>query len=321
MIIIDDWDDIEKIGEHAVERLIAALDDNNFNTRCYSSQTLARIGDHRAIDALINALKTKGPNHSCRSWFARALGTFGDIRAVEVLIDIMKHESGYGGVVHTRTSAAAALGRIGDPRAIEPLIEMLKDRAWELKRASASALGELGDSRAIEPLLKALKRKKIHKETKKIMIEALGKINNSRAVEALINVMKERPLRVTAMATLGKVGDKSAITPILAYLDIDTHGYRRSAARALKNLGWEPKNKYEEVAYLIALEKWKELVSVGMPAVKQLIFMLDDPNLSTILNVNKTLKKITKEDFGHDQEKWQSWWEENKEKYINEKPK
>jgi HEAT repeat protein len=50
------------------------------------------------------------------------LGEIGDPRAVDPLIEALKDE--YSRV---RSSAARALGEIGDPKAVDPLTEALKD--------------------------------------------------------------------------------------------------------------------------------------------------------------------------------------------------
>lgn len=78
-----------ELGEPAVERLIAALDDKEENTRKQAVIALGRIKARSAIDALIEKLNDK-------DWF-------------------------------TRLTAAAALEKIGDERGREAIKPLLKD--------------------------------------------------------------------------------------------------------------------------------------------------------------------------------------------------
>ena len=102
------------------------------------------------VEGLINALTYKWKT-TVRFHAARALGKLGDLRAVEPLIQALKTE---GWVV--RESAIWALGELGDLRAVEPLIEALNDENRGLRIDAARALGNLGDVRAIEPLRELL---------------------------------------------------------------------------------------------------------------------------------------------------------------------
>lgn len=56
---------------------------------------------------------------------------------------------------------------------------------------------------------------------------------------------------------------------------------RKSAAEALKSIGWEPING-EGIYYLIALNDWKKLIHMGTSAVQPLLEVLQDENSSTL---------------------------------------
>jgi HEAT repeat protein len=51
-------------------------------------------------------------------------------------------------------------------------------------------------------------------------------------------------------------------------------------------------------------------------AVAPLIAVLKDEDRVVCYEAAETLEKITGQDFGDNQESWQSWWEANKEKYA-----
>ncbi len=123
-----------KIGAPAVEPLIAALKkDEEWYVRKTAAEALGQIGDVRAVEPLIVALK----EGDMRRVSAEALGKIGDTRAVEPLIATLKDKDS-----DVCKAAAEALGKIGDDRAIELLIAALK--TWELSRVAAIALDRLG---------------------------------------------------------------------------------------------------------------------------------------------------------------------------------
>ena len=66
---------------------------------------------------------------------ANALGEIGDSRAVDPLIDMLKSQNW-----EVRKDAARALGEIGDSRAVDPLIAALKDYNESVRYATADSL-------------------------------------------------------------------------------------------------------------------------------------------------------------------------------------
>jgi hypothetical protein len=112
---------------------------------------LGRIGDARAVEPLITALKDK--DSACRRRAAGALGRIGDARAVEPLIAVLKGKN-----AKVRGNASDALVRIGAP-AVEPLlgIALKKDEYPNIRGAASIALRSLGDTRAVNALNAAIK--------------------------------------------------------------------------------------------------------------------------------------------------------------------
>jgi len=138
-----------KIGEPAVEPIIASLGDENFGVCMACAEALGKIGDVRAVEPLIDSLKT-GRWYMIRKAAAEALGKIGDARAVEPLIAMLRDE-----YFKVREAAAESLIKIGAP-AVEPLIEALQFKEWRMRKAATEVLGKIGDPRAVEPLIAAL---------------------------------------------------------------------------------------------------------------------------------------------------------------------
>ncbi|MFH1830458.1 MAG: HEAT repeat domain-containing protein [Pseudomonadota bacterium] len=99
------------------------------------------------------------------------LDKLGDPRAVEPLIIALKHQTW----LWVGNAAAMALVKIGSA-AVEPLIKMLTYRNKDVRIQAASALGDIGDPRAVEPLTKALKSR--NKEVRKHVAKALEKLRS-----------------------------------------------------------------------------------------------------------------------------------------------
>jgi len=223
------------------------------SVRMSATMALGQIGDARAVDSLIAALKDE--NSNVRGNIADALGKIGDKRAVVPLIFALKDKD-YG----VRRAAVDALGKIGQP-AVEPLLVILRGNLkdgmeharamqagislWDCRRFSlrlitkdirigaAEALGHIGDPRAVESLFAALKNK--WEGLRRASIEALGKIGDSRAIVLLITVLtdkeydmdKECDTRVAAARILGEIGNAQAVEPLIFALKND--GIRKCA--------------------------------------------------------------------------------------------
>jgi HEAT repeat protein len=196
----------------------------------------------RDVDALIKAL-TAGNDWdgtwSIRADAAKALGKIGDVRAVEPLIQAMKRN----GHIRARSSAAYALDELGfQPKndeekayylmasnswgdlvnvgepAVKPLIETLESihentTQWGV----AKALGEIGDSMAVQPLTQILMKESRKGEMgeeilQKRAVEALGKIGDARAVEPLTQALKNvyPDVRQEAAKALEKIQAKKS---------------------------------------------------------------------------------------------------------------
>ncbi len=112
---------------------------------------LGRLGDDRALEGLVNALKDRDLL-VCQE-AALALSRFNSPAAFEALLEaLVRKESRESWQI--RRFAAHALGKLGDRRAVPALITSLHDESDLVPPAAAEALGELGDRQAI-PVLKA----------------------------------------------------------------------------------------------------------------------------------------------------------------------
>jgi HEAT repeat protein len=131
----------EALGEignpDAIEDLIVALTDKDWGVHTSSIQSLKKIGGLRAILLLVQLL-IYGKDDHFRLLAADVLAEMGDTRAVEPLIEALKYHN-----PEVRCLAAKVLGRINGVRAIWALISALKDEDKEVRMRAAWALKQM----------------------------------------------------------------------------------------------------------------------------------------------------------------------------------
>jgi HEAT repeat protein len=158
------------------------------------ARALGEIGDARAVEALIEALKDEDRGVRERSIDALVKIAKKDLGVVDKLIKALKDEDS-----DVRRGIAEVLDKIGlEPRnyeerilyyiakqnwyecvemgsfAVEFLIERLKDKDSYVRENVAWALGEIGDSRAVDALIEALKDE--DSDVRSSVAEALGEL-------------------------------------------------------------------------------------------------------------------------------------------------
>ena len=147
---------IDHLGDAAVEPLITALQIREYKgqKRALILDLLGRIGDRRAVPALIGALNDA--DAEVRNQAAYGLYAIPDQRAFDSLMQHLHDPND-----RVAGLAARALGRVGDRRAVEPLVAALVEsrkqgeKSAGMATAAAEALGDLGDRRASKALLAA----------------------------------------------------------------------------------------------------------------------------------------------------------------------
>jgi HEAT repeat protein len=195
----------------------------------WAADALAKIGDPSAVEPLIAALKDS--DSEVRGSAAHALGKIADPLAAEPLIAALGDKRcGPLGAGNVCDAAAIALVEIG-AAAVEPLIAALKNSDSEVRSSAADALGEIGDSRAVEPLVAALD---------------VTDWSVHRRVAAALDKLAWSPDRGAAGATYWAargVSNKcveigaSAVKPLIAALDDEDWKVRNAAAEALGRIG------------------------------------------------------------------------------------
>lgn len=145
-----------------VDRLLPLMRSGSPLLRWECVWALGEIGDHRAVEPLIEALEDT--DSSVSEGAALALSKLGSL-AVDRLIEALPSADPEVrlavvwvlGVVRDQRAAATALGRLRAPSAVPLLVDLLRDQDEEVRGAAANALGLVADARAIGPLLELMR--------------------------------------------------------------------------------------------------------------------------------------------------------------------
>jgi HEAT repeat protein len=213
-----------------IERLRNAV---SWSDRACAAKTLGLLREPTAIDALVEALgEQRLTEPHVANDAALALGRIGDLRAVPALVAALTRASPHG----TPGRAAEALAHLEDRRAVAPLIALLEDAASADRSAAATALGQLKDPRATAPLLDALAQSDA--ELGGAAARALGRLGDTSAVPALIIQLKHlnAGVRSSAAMALGQLGDERALAPLIEALGDREPSVRAVVVSALGGL-------------------------------------------------------------------------------------
>jgi HEAT repeat protein len=199
-------------GAVAVPGLITVLREGTDQLRLIAAETLSGISDPRAYDPLVAALHD--PNGVVRWMAADALGRLGDLRACDALAERLNDTN-----VHARWGALWALAELHDPRVVNQLINVLR-----------------GPHRRFP--FPYSRRHHVHPSHKPRAQRALEMIGDP-AVEPLIRVLQgglePEYAQVCAAESLGRLGDRRAVGPLL-YVGEANSAVRRAAIDALAHL-------------------------------------------------------------------------------------
>ena len=130
------------------DALIRALADEDPGVRCEASIALGRVRDGHAVEPLLAILEDRWMH--VREAAARALGEIGDVRAIRPLCALL---SGYS----DGRAAAEALVKLGPPAIDDVASVLAgKPDIIGAREMAAKVLGLIGDARAVDPLVAAL---------------------------------------------------------------------------------------------------------------------------------------------------------------------
>ena len=195
----------------------------------------AWVKEPRVVDALVELLKDS--DRAVREDATIALGNIGDPRAVDGLIEAMKDGA-------VRRHAIASLGMIGDPRALPAVFDALKGKGFQqqgtptpgciisedqlIKEAAATALGHLRNPKVIPDLILLLKDLVLREYASSSLV-----LIGDAAIEPLVSFLHD--------PDLSKIAKDSERVLAFASTRMTASGaLKKNILETLEKLGWEP---------------------------------------------------------------------------------
>jgi len=317
-----------------IDALIDTMTDQDRDVRESAADSMSKIKSPDAIPPLVAALKNKHPEIRIR--ILRALAEFKDNRAIEPLIDAINDTND-----DVKIEVIKILGKINDPRTIPALIRMLGSDNIDIEHQTILSLANKNDPSIIAPIKHFLTNDKARireaagmalvklnwKPSTKdeegincvirhdwIGCEKLGKY----AVSALITELRdpESRIREESARTLGLIGDKRAIQPLIKSIEMTQWTGNKDEnkillgtvekalskfeyaavpemlshmsdwytgyylAQVLKDIGWVPQNDKQVVHYHVALRDREKLLANWAVTKKVLITDIASVNVA-----------------------------------------
>ncbi len=240
-------------GERVTELLIEQLSVDETDTRIAAVIALGRVGDRRAVPALLDLLR-HDPELVVIT--AGALARIGDPRALEPLLDVLSRPetavrqaaiAALNSLGHpdlpartetllhspnalVRESAARIVGYFGFANCVEPFLALFRDPDENVRRAAAESVAYLEDPRVLSVLDRA-----IHDDTPRVRASAaqgLGQTGRHEAVPLLIAALEDADawVRYFAARALGQLGAPEVLEPLAALIQRDSANHVRAAA-------------------------------------------------------------------------------------------
>jgi HEAT repeat protein len=206
--------------------------------RLFAIEALGRIGDLRAIEALMDAAYDES-----RDLRTKAIVTLGELDYTLALdsLDWLAHDPDLDG--EDQQTALFELGKRRDIRALDGLVDLLReDPRADTRMYAALVLGDLGTWEAVGPLILALCDDM--PDVAGQVIKSLVKMGDT-AVEPLVNMLTERSSaeqRLWAVRVLGDIGGARALAALneVALNTAEQWWVREEARGILKRQGHDP---------------------------------------------------------------------------------
>lgn len=246
----DNYDDAADAMEGLVTRggkVVAPLCESLANTRdarlrWRAAEVLGEIGDRRAVEPLIQAIKDKDPD--VRAAAARALGKIRDSKAVEPLIAALEDDE-----PRVQVAAALALGEFDDTSSVAPLIDLFQRSTPEAVAQAEAAEAQSEQKSAGSQEAKQAAGEEEEEgpppdkrfEVREVVTRALGRLaarspEALHAVEAALGDPHET-VRTAACEALGNLGSKDATPLLVQRLNDMSADVAMAAALALGKIG------------------------------------------------------------------------------------
>ena len=228
--LLDVYDRLGLVDKY-VDRLRSA---RRWRERAFAAELLGRVGNAKAVPALLETVQaTRTEDGDVREIALRALARIGDPRAVDALVASLASADGW-----LAPRLADILTRHGS-LVIEPLLAVLQQPGRPLARAwAANVLGEVRAAPAFAALARGLDD--LEDEVRAKSATALGRLDDQRAIPYLLEHLLTDPapfVRARIAAALGRFDDPEVIERLVRGLGDSAWWVRIRSIEALEQIG------------------------------------------------------------------------------------
>ena len=247
-------------GERVTELLIEQLDDEDIETRKAAVIALGRIGDGRAVPALIETLAGDG---GLAIPAAGALGKIGDRRAFDALLDLIGHQD-----TAVRQAAIAAINSLGHPEMASRAVALLADPDPHVRESAVKIAGYFGFRECAELLLEMC-----HDDCESVrraVIEHIVYLEDDRVAAAVADALENGTPRVRAAAAyaLGQMEGSDVLPRLLKILDDPDPWVRYFATRSIARHGFT--ESLDELARLAERDTARQVQIAAVDALGEI---------------------------------------------------
>jgi HEAT repeat protein len=228
--LLDVYDRLGLVDKY-VQKLRTA---RQWRERAFAAELLGRVGNAKAVPVLLETVQaTRTEDGDVREIALRALARIADPRAVEPLVEALKSSE-----VWLAPRIADILTRHGD-LVVDPLIAFLDQPGRHPARAwAANVLGEVRAQRAFPALARGLGD--LEDEVRAKSATAIGRLGDRRAIAYLLEHLLSDPapfVRARIAGTLGQFDDPEVIDRLVRGLGDPAWWVRMRSVEALEQIG------------------------------------------------------------------------------------
>lgn len=223
-------DALVRFGSRITPLLTAQLDASDLETRKAAVKALGRIGNNRAVPALINLLNS---DPELVPITTTALAQIGDGRAFEALLDLLGHPE-----CSVRLGAIAALNSLGHPALPDRIYLLLQDADSTVRESAVKIAGYFAFPACVELLFECTEDQ--DEKVRRAAIEQLPYLDDDRVLPTLVKVLSQEEstfVRSAAVHALGELATQADALPhLLDALQDQESWVRYQAARSISDI-------------------------------------------------------------------------------------
>ncbi len=214
-----------------IEQLCKLITDPDMKIQNKAIDAIVKLNHPDTVKYLIEPLRAE-EEHPRRA-AVEVLNGIANPNAVKDLLFAIKDSDWW-----VRSRAADALGKIGGKRVVDSVIELIKDDDEFVRRTAIEIINATKDQRTYDALTDALNDSDWW--VRERAIDGLAALGDKRASPVLVKMLQQDDASNTIAGVLMRafieLDAKSAIKPIIAYLDKANESVKKEAIQALGSL-------------------------------------------------------------------------------------